>query len=76
MPLHILGAHRIECRYGRYLLEPGECDINLVIEKVNLAHRMAKQEKAVQFCDYDQSFDGSRSSGALAAGRWNHTASQ
>lgn len=56
MLFHILGAHRIECRYGRYLLEPGECDINRVIEKVNLAHRVAKREKVNQVCDYDQSF--------------------
>lgn len=53
---HIIGAHRIECRYGRYLLDLGENDITNIVEKVNLAHRVAKDEQTKYACDYHHSF--------------------
>lgn len=51
----ILGPHRLEFRYGRYLIEPGE-DIDAALEKVILAHRMAKRQQGSSLCDYDANF--------------------
>lgn len=51
----LLGDHRVEFRYGRYFLERGELNIAEVLEKVNLAHRMAKTLKNCTVFDYDDS---------------------
>lgn len=51
----LIGTHKIEFRYGRYFVEPGETDVNSIIEKVNLAHRIAKTQKTTPIYDYDDS---------------------
>ena len=51
----LLGGHKIDFRYGTYLLEPGEKDISSAIEKANLAHHTAKNQKK-KICNYDDSF--------------------
>lgn len=48
-----LGNHKVEFRYGRYFFEEGETDIEDALEKVNLAHRMAKSHRTLNFHDYD-----------------------
>ncbi len=45
--------HRIEFRYGRYIIEKGETDIDAILEKVNLAHRIARINKSDKITDYD-----------------------
>ncbi len=50
----VLGSHKIEFRYGQYLMEPGECDIGACIEKVYLAHRRAKSIKGRKVYCYDK----------------------
>lgn len=45
--------HKIEFRYGRYFLEKGETNIDSILEKVNLAHRIAREKKSMFICDYD-----------------------
>jgi len=45
----------IKFRIGRYILEPGEFDLTKIFEKVNHAHKLAKQQKGHMFCCYDES---------------------
>lgn len=52
----LLGAHRVEFRYGRYLPDPSDYNVDDMIEKVNLAHRIAKRKKSATVCDFDESF--------------------
>lgn len=42
---------RLNMPEGRYQLEPGECDLHSIFEKVNFAHRMANNARIV--CDYN-----------------------
>lgn len=46
--------HKFEFRYGQYVVEPGETDVNLILEKINLAHRMARIKKSNEICSYDE----------------------
>ncbi len=48
-----IGKHKIEFRYGRYIVNSGEKDISVILEKVNLAHRLACLKKATYIFDYD-----------------------
>ncbi len=48
--------HRISFRYGRYFLEPGENDVNEIINKTNMAHSIAKVKKASGIWDYDEEY--------------------
>ncbi len=47
-------AYKIDFRFGRYSIQPGETDINMILEKVNLAHRIAKEERHIDFFEYDE----------------------
>ena len=38
---------------GRYVIRHGETDITKIFEKVNYAHRLAKQQKGLMLCHYD-----------------------
>lgn len=40
---------------GRYIIEPNEFDMSIIYERVNLAHREAKQMKGRMICDFDKS---------------------
>ncbi len=51
-----LFEHKITFQYGRYFIEKGENSINDILQKVNLAHIMAKQQKHSKLCDYDENF--------------------
>ncbi len=46
-------AYDLHLNYGRYVLETGETDLGAIYEKVNFAHRMAKETPGIRFCDYD-----------------------
>ncbi len=48
--------HRISFRYGRYFLEPGENDVNEIINKTNMAHSIAKVKHASGIWDYDEEY--------------------
>ncbi len=39
---------------GRYAIDEGETDIDIIFEKVNYAHRKAKQQRISHVCDYDE----------------------
>lgn len=52
----ILGAHRIEFRYGRYRIASNEERLGKTLEKVNMAHRMTKSKQMSVACDYDETF--------------------
>ncbi len=51
-----LGNHRLEFRYGVYFTEPGENDINDILQKVDLAHSIAKNQKNSVICEYNDEF--------------------
>lgn len=55
MVSQIIKGWHIEFSYGRYFLELGEYDIYDALEKVNLAHRTAKNQKNGYSCDYNES---------------------
>ncbi len=40
-----LGNHHLEFTYGRYIIKPGEIDINDMINKTNIAHSLAKKNR-------------------------------
>ncbi len=40
---------------GRYTIEKGETDVAAIFEKVNIAHRLAKEKNDNKFCNYDAS---------------------
>ncbi len=44
--------YRLRFRYGRYVIPKGECNINAMLENVNLAHSLAKKNDRAHF-DYD-----------------------
>ncbi len=47
-----LNGHRITFRFGRYILEPNETDIEAIWKKVNLVHSIAKTQANSPVCDY------------------------
>ncbi len=48
--------HHISFKSGRYEIEQGETDIDSIINKASLAHKIAKATKGMSFCDYDDAF--------------------
>ncbi len=52
----ITESYTIEFRYGRYFIEHGETNIHSILQKVNLAHNIAKTEKVNGTCDYNDEF--------------------
>ncbi len=51
-----LPGHNVEFNYGRYYLDKGETNVNNAIERVNLAHRIAKTNKHSRVCEYDDAY--------------------
>ncbi len=51
-----LSKHNIVFKYGRYNIEHDENDVDIIVNKVSHAHKMAKENKNVVFCDYDHLF--------------------
>ncbi len=49
----IVGSHKITLRFGRYIFHASECDVQAMIEHVNLAHSMAKTQKESLIFDYN-----------------------
>lgn len=49
--LHEIIDFKIIFRQGRYMVEKGESNLALMLEKVNFAHRLAKK-KGLLLCDY------------------------
>ncbi len=48
-----LGKHHLTFRYGRYIIEDGETNVNEIINKVGMAHSNAKKNHDVLISDYD-----------------------
>ncbi len=51
-----LGDYRIGLKYGRYHIEPGETDVDDIINKASMAHKMAKDKKEKIIYDYDDNY--------------------
>ena len=51
-----LQKYKIEFRFGRYYFDKGETDITSAIEKVNIAHNIAKLQTAKALQEYDGTF--------------------
>ncbi len=51
-----LSKHQFSFRYGRYVIEPGNTDINDIVNKTVIAHSFAKVEGGSAFWDYDDRF--------------------
>ncbi len=51
-----LGNYNISFKYGRYNIESGECDVDQIINKVTLAHNMAKSRDELAVYDYDEAY--------------------
>ncbi len=56
--LHGMGIdrHQLSFRYGRYIIPVGETDIDEIVNRVNLAHTLTKEDGAALFIDYDESY--------------------
>ncbi len=48
--------HHLTFTYGRYCIEQGEVNVNDIINKVSLAHTMAKGKKECVIWDYDDNY--------------------
>ncbi len=51
-----LGDFRINFKYGRYHIELGENDVDSIINKVSMAHKMSKGKKSNTIHDFDSVF--------------------
>ncbi len=55
-----LGNHHLEFNYGRYIIKPGETDVNDIINKTTIAHSLAKknrvQSNGSSIWDYNDSY--------------------
>ncbi len=51
-----LGKYQISFKYGRYHIPKGEVNVDDIINKLNLAHRISKENKGVKIYDYDESY--------------------
>ncbi len=49
-------GHKIQMRYGRYVIAEGLDDVDDIIGKVTLAHNYAKANQLDSICDYDEGF--------------------
>ncbi len=52
-----ISEHNIEFRYGRYILEKGENNVESIIDKVNLAHASGKGGSLDKIYDYDETVE-------------------
>ncbi len=51
-----LGNYAVSFKYGRYNIEKGETDVSMIVDKVTLAHNMAKSKKGMTVYDYDENY--------------------
>ncbi len=51
-----LGDYRISFKYGRYHIAKGEIDVDDIVTKVNMAHRISKDRKGLIIYDYNDSY--------------------
>ncbi len=51
-----IGDYNILFKYGRYNIVLAETDVDDIINKVTLAHNMAKSRKDLPICDYDEKY--------------------
>ncbi len=51
-----LEHHQFQFRFGRYFIEPTETDVDVIINKTNIAHRFAKSEASIVHWDYDKKY--------------------
>ncbi len=51
-----LSNHHLVLKYGRYVIEKSEKDINNIVSKVGMAHSSAKDIKGVMVWDYDDDY--------------------
>ncbi len=51
-----LGNYNISFKYGRYHIPMGYTDVDEIINRVNLAHRISKESKGLIIYDYDESY--------------------
>ncbi len=51
-----LGSYIISFKYGRYHIPLGDTNVDEIINKVNLAHRIAKEHKEIIIYDYNESY--------------------
>ncbi len=49
-----LGSHKLSFKYGKYQIEKGETDVDEIVNKVNLAHKLAKQNRSTVVHYYDK----------------------
>ncbi len=55
--LPTINEHNVEFRYGRYILDKGEMNIESVIDKVTLAHANSKGKSSDIIYDYDETVE-------------------
>ncbi len=48
--------HSIIFRFGRYFIEPGDTDVDDIVNKVSMAHSFTKTTDGESLCDYDDTF--------------------
>ncbi len=53
--VEFLAKDSVSFRYGRYYIEPGEMDANVIVDKATFAHNVAKNQKNNPICDYNAS---------------------
>ncbi len=51
-----LGNYHLSFKYGRYHIPVGDTDVDDIMNKVNMAHTMAKDNKDMVICDYDDNY--------------------
>ncbi len=51
-----LGNYNIQFKYGRYHIPIGYTDVDEIINRLNLAHRISKESKGLIIYDYDESY--------------------
>ncbi len=51
-----IGDFKLSFCYGRYYIEPGKRDINEILARVTMAHRIAKTRKGNKVVDYSDNF--------------------
>ncbi len=51
-----LGNYHISFKYGRYHIPVGYTDVDEIINRLNLAHKISKEKKGVIIYDYDESY--------------------
>ncbi len=51
-----LEHHRLSFKYGRYFIQPGETNVDDIVNKVSMAHTMAKSLKGKIIYDYDAEY--------------------